>query len=106
MLILFLLPNVMLLLKPMVKGLQTIPKLLESWFYGSSDTSWLIDPRQKGIVITIVRQGEEWRVQYQSVSWPAKFSYSAPPGHPVTLNPDDAVRIVGLDNITLLIEPA
>ncbi len=55
---------------------------------------------QEGIVDEIVIQGKAWRVRFAASYWPAKSV------RPAVLMPGDRVRIVGLDNITLLVDPS
>lgn len=53
----------------------------------------------EGIVDQIVQQGKIWRVKFQATYWNARATTA------VILLPGDFVRIVDVDNITLLIEP-
>jgi membrane protein implicated in regulation of membrane protease activity len=55
---------------------------------------------QEGVVDEIVIQGKAWRVRFASSYWPAKSV------RPAELMPGDRVRVVGLDNITLLVDPS
>jgi membrane protein implicated in regulation of membrane protease activity len=55
---------------------------------------------EEGVVTKVVYQAKEWRVQFQGSYWPAR------PYQPCTLFPGDFVRVVRIDNITLLVEPA
>lgn len=55
---------------------------------------------EEGIVTKVVYQAKEWRVEFRASYW------SARPYQPCTLVPGDFVRVVGIDNITLLVEPA
>jgi membrane protein implicated in regulation of membrane protease activity len=53
----------------------------------------------EGIVNTIVEQGKTWRIHFDATEWNAKSVY------PAFLFPGDSVRVVGRQNITLLVEP-
>lgn len=55
---------------------------------------------QEGVVDEIVIQGKAWRVRFAASYWPAKSI------RPAVLLPGDRVRVVGLDNITLLVDPS
>jgi membrane protein implicated in regulation of membrane protease activity len=55
---------------------------------------------QEGVVDEIVIQGKAWRVRFAASYWPAKSV------RPAVLMPGDRVRVVGLDNITLLVDPS
>ena len=53
---------------------------------------------EKAIVEEEIRPGESGRVRFQSSWWPAKCDLD------ITLKPGDVVRVVGIDNITLIVE--
>jgi membrane protein implicated in regulation of membrane protease activity len=53
-----------------------------------------------GIISEVVEQCCEWRVEYRSSYWTAHSQ------QPVEFNPGDVVRVIGRDNITLIIESA
>lgn len=53
---------------------------------------------EEGVVDEVVHQGREWRIQFQASYWTARSH------HLITLVPGDLVRIIGRDNITLLVE--
>ena len=57
-----------------------------------------INPFEKAIVEEEIRPQESGRVRFQSSWWPAKCEGE------VTLKPGEVVRVVGLDNITLIVE--
>ncbi|MEG4804447.1 NfeD family protein [Microcoleus sp. ARI1-B5] len=53
---------------------------------------------KKAVVEEEIRPGEFGRVRFQSTWWPAKCDRQ------ITFKPGDVVRVVGLDNITLIVE--
>lgn len=53
----------------------------------------------EGVIDEVICQQKEWRVFFSATYWSARSE------HPTTLMPGDTVRVVGRDNITLLIEP-
>ena len=57
-----------------------------------------VNPLEKAIVEEEIRPQESGRVRFQSSWWPAKCDGQ------ITLKPGDIVRVVGLDNITLIVE--
>jgi membrane protein implicated in regulation of membrane protease activity len=67
--------------------------------FGFEMTSPPSSSYQEGVVDEIVLQGKAWRVRFASSYWPAKSV------RPAVLLPGDRVRVVGLDNITLLVDP-
>ena len=67
--------------------------------FGFNMTSPPNSSYQEGVVDEIVIQGKAWRVRFASSYWPAKSV------RPAVLMPGDRVRVVGLENITLLVDP-
>ncbi|NJK76222.1 MAG: hypothetical protein HC786_14915 [Richelia sp. CSU_2_1] len=61
-------------------------------------TSHPIAQDEKAIVEEEIRPGESGRVRYQSSWWPAKSDRE------ITFRPGEAVRVVAIDNITLIVE--
>ncbi len=57
-----------------------------------------VSPLEKAIVEEEIRPQESGRVRFQSSWWPAKCEPE------ITLKPGEVVRVVGLDNITLIVE--
>ncbi len=57
-----------------------------------------VSPLEKAIVEEEIRPQESGRVRFQSSWWPAKCERE------ITLKPGEVVRVVGLDNITLIVE--
>ena len=57
-----------------------------------------VSPLEKAIVEEEIRPQQSGRVRFQSSWWPAKCERQ------ITLKPGDVVRVVGLDNITLIVE--
>lgn len=57
-----------------------------------------VNPFEKAIVEEEIRPQESGRVRFQSSWWPAKCEGE------ITLKPGEVVRVVGLDNITLIVE--
>ncbi|WP_293135118.1 NfeD family protein [Microcoleus sp. bin38.metabat.b11b12b14.051] len=57
-----------------------------------------VSPLEKAIVEEEIRPQQSGRVRFQSSWWPAKCDRQ------ITLKPGDVVRVVGLDNITLIVE--
>jgi membrane protein implicated in regulation of membrane protease activity len=55
--------------------------------FANKSTSISLD--NEGVVDEVIRQGKEWRIRFEAI----------------TLHPGDSVRVVGRENITLLIEP-
>jgi membrane protein implicated in regulation of membrane protease activity len=53
----------------------------------------------QGEVIKVIHPNKEWRVRFQATDWTAR-STSA-----IVLRPGDQVRVVGIENISLWIEP-
>jgi membrane-bound ClpP family serine protease len=53
---------------------------------------------EKAIVEEEIRPGESGRVRYQSSWWPARSEQE------ITFRPGEAVRVVAIDNITLIVE--
>lgn len=53
---------------------------------------------EKAIVEEEIRSGESGRVRFQSSWWPAISDQE------ITLKPGDAVRVVAIDNVTLIVE--
>ncbi|MEG4010013.1 NfeD family protein [Microcoleus sp. Pol11C1] len=58
------------------------------------------DNSEKAIVDEEIRPNESGRVRFQNSWWPAKCDGE------MTLEPGDVVRVVGIDNITLIVEAA
>jgi hypothetical protein len=61
-------------------------------------TSHHIAQDEKAIVEEEIRPGETGRARYQSSWWPARSEQE------ITFNPGEAVRVVAIDNITLIVE--
>ncbi|MEG4322822.1 MULTISPECIES: NfeD family protein [unclassified Microcoleus] len=57
-----------------------------------------IAPDQKAIVEEEIRPGESGRVRFQSSWWPATSDQE------ITFKPGDAVRVIAIDNVTLIVE--
>lgn len=57
-----------------------------------------VSPLEKAVVEEEIRPQESGRVRFQSSWWPAKCDRE------ITLKPGEVVRVVGLDNITLIVE--
>lgn len=57
-----------------------------------------VSPLEKAVVEEEIRPQESGRVRFQSSWWPAKCERE------ITLKPGEVVRVVGLDNITLIVE--
>jgi membrane protein implicated in regulation of membrane protease activity len=53
---------------------------------------------EKAIVDEEIRPNESGRVRFQNSWWPAKSDLD------MTFEPGDVVRVVGIDNITLIVE--
>ena len=53
---------------------------------------------EKAIVEEEIRPGESGRVHFQSSWWPARSNQE------ITFSPGEAVRVVAIDNITLIVE--
>jgi membrane protein implicated in regulation of membrane protease activity len=58
------------------------------------------DNSEKAIVDEEIRPNESGRVRFQNSWWPAKCDLE------MTFEPGDVVRVVGIDNITLIVEAA
>ncbi|MEG4417273.1 NfeD family protein [Microcoleus sp. LAD1_D5] len=58
------------------------------------------DNSEKAIVDEEIRPNESGRVRFQNSWWPAKCDLE------ITFEPGDVVRVVGIDNITLIVEAA
>ncbi|MEG4105476.1 NfeD family protein [Microcoleus sp. S13_C5] len=56
------------------------------------------DNSEKAIVDEEIRPNEPGRVRFQNSWWPAKCDGD------LTFEPGDVVRVVGIDNITLIVE--
>ena len=56
------------------------------------------DTSEKAIVDEEIRPNECGRVRFQNSWWPAKCDRN------LTFGPGDVVRVVGIDNITLIVE--
>ncbi|MEG4113937.1 MULTISPECIES: NfeD family protein [unclassified Microcoleus] len=56
------------------------------------------DNSEKAIVDEEIRPNESGRVRFQNSWWPAKCDGD------LTFEPGDVVRVVGIDNITLIVE--
>ncbi|AFZ06442.1 protein of unknown function DUF107 [Oscillatoria nigro-viridis PCC 7112] len=56
------------------------------------------DNSEKAIVDEEIRPNECGRVRFQNSWWPAKCDLD------LTFEPGDVVRVVGIDNITLIVE--
>ena len=57
-----------------------------------------IAQEQKAIVEEEIRPGESGRVRFQSSWWPATSDQE------ITFKPGDAVRVIAIDNVTLIVE--
>jgi hypothetical protein len=57
-----------------------------------------IAPDKKAIVEEEIRPGESGRVRFQSSWWPATSDQE------ITFKPGDAVRVIAIDNVTLIVE--
>ncbi len=57
-----------------------------------------IAPDKKAIVEEEIRPGESGRVRFQSSWWPAMSDQE------ITFKPGDAVRVIAIDNVTLIVE--
>lgn len=57
-----------------------------------------VSPLEKAVVEEEIRPQYSGRVRFQSSWWPAKCDGQ------ITLKPGEVVRVVGLDNITLIVE--
>jgi NfeD-like C-terminal, partner-binding len=57
-----------------------------------------IAPDEKAIVEEEIRPGESGRVKFQSSWWPATSDQE------MTFKPGEAVRVVAMDNVTLIVE--
>ncbi len=57
-----------------------------------------VSPLEKAVVEEEIRPQHSGRVRFQSSWWPAKCDGQ------ITLKPGEVVRVVGLDNITLIVE--
>jgi membrane-bound ClpP family serine protease len=57
-----------------------------------------IAPDEKAIVEEEIRPGESGRVRFQSSWWPATSDQE------ITFKPGDAVRVIAIDNVTLIVE--
>ena len=55
------------------------------------------DNSEKAIVDEEIRPNESGRVHFQNSWWPAKCDLE------MTFEPGDVVRVVGIDNITLIV---
>ena len=58
------------------------------------------DNSEKAIVDEEIRPNESGRVRFQNSWWPAKCDLE------MTFEPGDGVPVVGIDNITLIVEAA
>ena len=58
------------------------------------------DNSEKAIVDEEIRPNESGRVRFQNSWWPAKCDLE------MTFEPGDEVPVVGIDNITLIVEAA
>jgi membrane protein implicated in regulation of membrane protease activity len=56
------------------------------------------DFTSEGEVIKVIRSGV-WRVRYRGSYWTARSTYA------LSLKPGDWVRVIGVENISLWIEP-
>ena len=56
------------------------------------------DNSEKAIVDEEIRPNESGRVRFQNSWWPAKCDLD------LTFEPGEVVRVVGIDNITLIVE--
>ncbi|MFM9264579.1 NfeD family protein [Tychonema sp. BBK16] len=55
------------------------------------------DNSEKAIVDEAIRPQESGRVRFQNIWWPAKCEQE------MTFQPGDVVRVIGIDNITLIV---
>jgi membrane protein implicated in regulation of membrane protease activity len=55
------------------------------------------DNSEKAIVDEAIRPQESGRVRFQNSWWPAKCEQE------MTFQPGDVVRVIGIDNITLIV---
>ncbi|MEB3211875.1 MAG: NfeD family protein [Leptolyngbyaceae bacterium] len=68
-------------------------------FKGASRVRKFSSGADRAVVTKSICPGCPGRVRYQATWWPAQCTAS------VTLNPGDQVRVVGIHNITLIVEP-
>ncbi|MEG4804446.1 NfeD family protein [Microcoleus sp. ARI1-B5] len=57
-----------------------------------------IAPDEKAIAPEEIRPGESGRVRFQSTWWPATSDQE------ITFKPGDAVRVIAINNVTLIVE--